>query len=124
MKEHITDDDLSAVMERFNQENPNADSFELARYMFNLGYEAGERGGIPAAATGRKNAEDVCYQPVEYFDDGTNIMYGDMPEELSSFQAFRTYEDCEDWLLCHGYIPGDYAIIEYKVSDIEDVVLL
>lgn len=44
--EHITNVQLEAVMKRFNTENPNADSFDLARHMFNLGFEAGEQGGL------------------------------------------------------------------------------
>lgn len=64
------------------------------------------------------------YQPFAYSDDGTNITYGSLPEELYSFMAFLTREDCEDWLADNGYDPGDFAIIEYHDDDIEDVTLL
>jgi len=43
---HITDQDLEKTMSRFFKENPNATTIELAEYMFNLGYEAGEQGGL------------------------------------------------------------------------------
>ena len=44
MNEHITNNDLQDLMEKFLAENPYADSFELARFMYNTGYEAGESG--------------------------------------------------------------------------------
>lgn len=64
------------------------------------------------------------YQPERYTDDGTNICWGDIPEELASFMAFPTREDCKAWLEDNGYDPGDFAIIEYHDGDIEDVVLI
>jgi hypothetical protein len=64
------------------------------------------------------------YQPQAYYDDGTCINYGSLPEELFSFQAFRTREDCEEWLKNHNYNPGDFAIIEYHDEDIEEVTLI
>lgn len=64
------------------------------------------------------------YQPVRYYDDGTNIGWGDIPEELASFMVFRTREDCEFWLKDNGYDPGDFAIIEYHDDDIEEVTLI
>lgn len=64
------------------------------------------------------------YQPQAYYDDGTNINYGAIPEELSSFQVFRTREDCEEWLRNNGYEPGDFVINEYQDDDIEDITLL
>lgn len=64
------------------------------------------------------------YQPEHYMDDGTNIEYGGTPEELYSFQAFRSREACEAWLWNNGYNPGDFVINEYQDDDIEDVVLL
>lgn len=66
----------------------------------------------------------VCYQPIAYFDDGTNIEWGDIPEELYSFQAFRTREECEEWLEDNGYNPGDFAIREYHGDDIEECTLI
>lgn len=64
------------------------------------------------------------YQPEAYYDDGTNIDYGPLPEELFSFQAFPTREECEEWLKNNGYEPGDFCISEYEDDDIEDVTLI
>jgi len=64
------------------------------------------------------------YQPQAYYDDGTNINYGALPEELLSFQAFPTREECEEWLKNNGYNPGDFCIFEYQDDDIEDVSLI
>lgn len=44
MNEHITNEDLQALMEQFLHENPYGDSFDLAHFMYNHGYEAGESG--------------------------------------------------------------------------------
>ena len=64
------------------------------------------------------------YQPQAYHDDGTNIDYGALPEELFSFQAFPTKEMCEEWLRNHNYDPRDFCIFEYSDDDIEDVTLI
>lgn len=64
------------------------------------------------------------YQPIAYFDDGTNIEWGDIPEGLFSFQAFISREACEQWLEDNGYEPGDFDIAEYHDDDIEEVTLL
>ena len=64
------------------------------------------------------------FQPDRYFDDGTNVDYLGMPEELFSFQAFRTEEECRQWLINHDYNPGDFCIHEYCNDDIEDVTLI
>ena len=64
------------------------------------------------------------FQPDRYSDDGTNIEYGGMPEELFSFQAFRTEEECRQWLINHGYNPEEFVIHEYCNDDIEDVTLI
>lgn len=64
------------------------------------------------------------YQPDRYFDDGTNVEYLGMPEELFSFKAFPTREACEMWLRNNGYEPGDYVIHEYHDDDIEEVTLI
>lgn len=64
------------------------------------------------------------YQPEYYYDDGTNMGWGGLPEGLSSFQAFPTREDCEDWLQNHDFEPGDFAINEYHDDDIEEVTLI
>lgn len=64
------------------------------------------------------------YQPQAYYDDGTCINYGSLPEELFSFQAFPTREECKEWLKNNRYEPGDFCINEYHDDDIEDVTLI
>jgi len=64
------------------------------------------------------------YQPQAYYDDGTNINYGATPEELASFEAFPTREECEAWLKNNNYNPGDFCINEYEDDDIEEVTLI
>lgn len=64
------------------------------------------------------------FQPEWYHDDGTNIDYGGMPDELFSFQAFRTEEECRKWLINHDYNPNDFTIHEYCNDDIEEVTLI
>ena len=64
------------------------------------------------------------YQPEYYHDDGTNIGWEGMPEELFSFQAFQSREDCIFWLKEYGYNPGDFCINEYHDDDIEDVEII
>jgi hypothetical protein len=68
--------------------------------------------------------EKVYYQPEWYKDDGTCITYGDIPDELYSFQAFPSKEICEDWLYQHDYDPADFIVNEYHDDDIEDVQLI
>lgn len=70
------------------------------------------------------NKTKTYYQPCRYSDDGTNIEYGNIPEELYSFQAFETEEDCKNWLENNGYNPSEYAIIAYHDDDIEGVTLI
>lgn len=70
------------------------------------------------------NKTKTYYQPYGYYDDGTNIEYGDIPEELCSFQAFATIEDCEEWLENNDYDPADFNIHEYHDEDIEGVTIL
>jgi hypothetical protein len=60
------------------------------------------------------------YQPIAYFDDGTNIEYGDIPVALWDFQVFKTHEDAYDWLILHDYDPDDFVIMEYHDDDIEE----
>lgn len=64
------------------------------------------------------------YQPVFYHDDRTNIDYTNIPDELFSFQAFATEEDCKEWLENYDYDPKDFAIIAYHDNDIEDVCII
>lgn len=70
------------------------------------------------------NKTKVYYQPIEHFDDGTNFEYGTIPDELHSFQAFATTDDCEAWLVNNGYDHRDFAIIEYEDDDIEGVTII
>ena len=74
--------------------------------------------------TDKKFKDFKYYQPIPYHDDGTNIEWGELPEELYSFQAFRTREECERWLENNGYEPDDFNIAEYVGDDIEGVTLI
>lgn len=47
-----------------------------------------------------------------------------LPEELFSFQAFPTREECEAWLQNNRYEPDDFCINEYHDDDIEEVTLI
>lgn len=125
MQEHITNTQLESLMNRFNREYPNGDSFELAGFMFNTGFEAGEQGGLDETNFANPDGDPhKCYQPVAYSDDGTNIEYGNMPDGLFSFQAFRAREDCRQWLADRGFDPSNFAILEYDESDIEDLTII
>lgn len=64
------------------------------------------------------------FQPDRYYDDGINVDYLGTPEGLFSFQAFRTEEECRQWLINHDYNPDDFVIHEYCNDDIEDVTLI
>lgn len=64
------------------------------------------------------------FQPEWYHDDGTNIDYGGTPDELFSFQAFRTEEECREWLINHDYNPDEFVIHEYCDDDIEGVTII
>lgn len=59
------------------------------------------------------------YQPLYYFDDGTNIEYGNLPDKLDRFQFFETKKACRDWLSENGYNPADFIIYGYDEDDIE-----
>lgn len=66
-----------------------------------------------------KGMNKTYYQPELYFDDGTNIGWN-LPDELYSFQVFKTYEDAYNWLIQHDYDPDDAHINEYHDDDIEE----
>ena len=81
---------------------------------------------IPTSKEENKTTEinpvqKTYYRPVHYMDDGTNIEYGNAPEELGENEAFLTMNMCEEWLNTNGYDQEDFAIIEYHDDDIEDV---
>lgn len=63
MQDHITNRQLEAIMDRFNKENPNADSAEMARHMFNLGFEATGRGGLGVAVFLEETARTDTISP-------------------------------------------------------------
>ena len=46
MHDHITNSDLQDLIEEFMRENPYGDTLDLALYMYNHGFEAGEQGGL------------------------------------------------------------------------------
>ena len=54
MASHITIPKLQDLLERFMKEHPYGDSLDLAEFMFNAGFEAGEQGGY-----GEANFADV-----------------------------------------------------------------
>ena len=64
------------------------------------------------------------YQPIKYEDDGTNVNWWDIPDELFSFQAFESAIECKLWLKNMGYDPDDYVVFEYHDEDIEDVTII
>ena len=64
------------------------------------------------------------YQPQAFYNDGMSIIYGSLPKELYSFQAFPTREECEEWLKNNGYKPSDFNIFEYEGDSIEEVTLI
>lgn len=64
------------------------------------------------------------YQPDRYYDDGTNVEWLGMPENLFSFQAFRSEKECIAWLENNGYEPGDFTIHEYCDDEIEGVQII
>lgn len=45
---------------------------------------------------------------------------GELPEELYSFQVFKTYQECANWLYQHDYDEDDWDIVEYSEDDIEN----
>ena len=72
----------------------------------------------------RKEDENYYYQPISYSDNGTDIEYGDIPEELKSFQVFHTENDAKKWLENNDYDPNDFIISKYEDDDIEDHVFI
>lgn len=64
------------------------------------------------------------YQPDYYYDDGTNVEWLGIPENLFSFQAFRSKEECIAWLENNGYDPRDFTIHEYRDDEIEGVQII
>lgn len=70
------------------------------------------------------STEFKYYQPHWYKDDGTNIEYGDIPDELYSFQAFVSPEACREWLWQHDYNDEDFTIDEYENDEIEGVIII
>lgn len=65
----------------------------------------------------------VYYQPELVFVDGSNIEYR-LPDELHSFEAFGSEDDCKAWLQDNGYDLGQCVIHEYQDDDIEEMTLL
>lgn len=62
------------------------------------------------------------FQPVYKDADGNPT--GTMPEELFSFQAFRTEENCREWLWQHDYDDEQFEICEFCNDDIEGVTII
>ena len=49
---------------------------------------------------------------------------GELPEELYSFQVFKTYQECFDWLIQHDYDADEWNIVEYHDDEIEEPVFI
>ncbi len=64
------------------------------------------------------------YQPLHYYNAGTEDEYSDIPDGLWDFQAFNTKEEADQWLINHGYDILQFDIHEYHDDDIEDVVII
>jgi hypothetical protein len=62
------------------------------------------------------------YQPVYKDADGNPT--GTMPQELFSFQAFRSEENCREWLWQNGYDDEQFEICEYCNDDIDGVTII
>lgn len=60
------------------------------------------------------------YQPYPYYDDGINMGWGELPEELQCdhFKCFESEEDCIEWLKDNGYNPEDFNIVEYDFDEV------
>lgn len=67
------------------------------------------------------NKTKTYYQP---YLRGFNSASAELPDELYSFQAFKTKEDCRNWLDLNGYANCDYFIETYHNEDIEGVTIL
>lgn len=65
------------------------------------------------------NKTTTYYQPY-MIEDGETIL----PEELASFQAFRSKDACDQWLENMGYDWDDWSLKEYHDEDIEGVTIL
>ena len=57
----------------------------------------------------------TIYRPHYYYDDGTNMGWGDAPEELDGY-AFESKDDCVEWLKDNGYDPEEYSIINEEID--------
>lgn len=67
------------------------------------------------------NKTRVYYQP---YLRGFNEASSELPDDLYSFEAFASKEECEEWMQNHGYGCCDYFIDEYHDDDIEDVTII
>ena len=63
------------------------------------------------------------YQPLIYYDDGTNI-HRNTPDGLFSWQAFSTRHYAIEWLINNGYDLDVCVIDEYHDNDIENVQII
>lgn len=60
------------------------------------------------------------YQPYPYYDDGINMGWGELPEQLQCdhFKCFKSKEDCIEWLKDNDYNPEDFNIVEYDFDEV------
>ena len=63
--------------------------------------------------------EKKFYRPYSYFDDGTNIEWGDF-DCLCSNQYFESREELEAFMEMNGYSQWDYGVSEINESELEE----
>lgn len=70
------------------------------------------------------NKTRVYYQPYIYQCDGAGIDWVFPDDLLSSFEAFASVEDCEEFMENNGYSLCEINIVQYHNDDIEGVTIL
>lgn len=63
--------------------------------------------------------EKKFYRPFRYFDDGTNIDWGDF-DCLCSNQYFESRDDLETFMEINGYSSWDYEVREINESELDE----
>ena len=56
------------------------------------------------------------YQPEDF--------NGELPDELYSFQVFKTHEDAFNWLIQNDYDADEWNIVKYGGDEIEEPVFI
>lgn len=63
--------------------------------------------------------EKKFYRPFMYFDDGTNIDWGDF-DCLRSNQYFESRDELEAFMEINGYSSWDYEVREINESELDE----